>query len=307
MNNYASIIKYFRKKRKLTLTSCAEDICSRNYLHMIEKGIRTPSYEILEKLCFKLKIDLEDFAQVLESSYPVESYYFFKTVCGYMLDLRYDQLFDYIDSISNEKWIHEYPIEKEILLVKIHKSILRNHNTDEALQQLKTFFNIDELTPEKISKLYFIAPANFKALNLTIFYYLQIDDLLSASELISFAKKHIEGVKHLKKYSMIYVGYSLICIHYFDKKQNNQEVLKRANDLKRFQVLNNNLKWLDQSFFYSSKASFLLNEKNQAIDHINKAIELASILKHDQLVYKYEKFKLSILKDIVPNLVILPD
>lgn len=307
MNNYASIVKYFRIKRNLTLNSCADNICTKNYLHMIEKGIRTPSYEILEKLCFKLKIDLEDFTHVLESSYPIESYYFLKRVCEFVLDLRFDQLFNYVDSLTNEEWINEYPIKQEILLIKSHEAILRKKNTDIALILLKTFFNIDKLTPEVISKSFSFEPVNFKGLNLTIFYYIYMGDLESALKLINFVREHIEDVKHLKKYNMIYIGYSLLCIEFFDKKQNNKEVLVRANELKRFQVLNNNLKWLDQSFFYSSKASFLLKEKNQAIDNINKAIEIASILGRDQLVERYEKFKLSLLNDIVPNLVILPD
>lgn len=301
MNNYASIIKYFRNKRDLSLNACAENICSKNYLHMIEKGTRTPSFEILDKLCFKLKIDFEDFANVLQSTYPIESYYFQKTINELTLDFQFDHLYNYIDTIQNEKWINQYPIREEILLIKAHRAILHNKNVPNAEKFLKSFFKIEELNHNNIAKKFAFAPVNFKALNLSIFYYIYVKDLQSASNIINFVKDPIESVKHLKKYTMIYVGYNLLRIDYYNKQENYQMVLKLTDALKKYQVLNNNLKWLDQTYYFSARANFLLKNKNLAIDAINKAVQLASILNHETLMIKYEKFKLSLLDDIIPD------
>ncbi|MBP1046145.1 helix-turn-helix transcriptional regulator [Enterococcus sp. BWM-S5] len=52
-------IQFYRKKRALTQAELAERICSQSEISLIEQGKRTPSYEVLMKLCNRLNISIE--------------------------------------------------------------------------------------------------------------------------------------------------------------------------------------------------------------------------------------------------------
>lgn len=52
-------IQFYRKKRALTQAELAERICSQSEISLIEQGKRTPSYEVLMKLCSRLNISME--------------------------------------------------------------------------------------------------------------------------------------------------------------------------------------------------------------------------------------------------------
>lgn len=69
-------IQFYRKKRALTQAELAERICSQSEISLIEQGKRTPSYEVLMKLCSRLNISIEaiteksiDYIEVLNDTF----------------------------------------------------------------------------------------------------------------------------------------------------------------------------------------------------------------------------------------------
>ncbi|WP_086350657.1 helix-turn-helix domain-containing protein [Candidatus Enterococcus clewellii] len=56
-------IQFYRKKKAWTQAELAERICSQSEISLIEQGKRTPSYDVLLKLCSRLNISIEDITE----------------------------------------------------------------------------------------------------------------------------------------------------------------------------------------------------------------------------------------------------
>ncbi|KEI90757.1 hypothetical protein N493_15250 [Clostridium botulinum B2 433] len=63
--NIGSRIRDIRLLKNLTITALAESVgTTRPYLSDIERGVKKPSFDMLEKICQALDVTLEDFLSV---------------------------------------------------------------------------------------------------------------------------------------------------------------------------------------------------------------------------------------------------
>ncbi|MBL1226133.1 helix-turn-helix domain-containing protein [Enterococcus sp. BWR-S5] len=100
-------IQFYRKKRALTQAELAERICSQAEISLIEQGKRTPSYDMLMKLCSRLNISMEsiteksiDHIEVLNES--------FQQLNLFLLNREYEKM----DLLLNDETIWRAAYEK---------------------------------------------------------------------------------------------------------------------------------------------------------------------------------------------------
>ncbi len=72
MNCIGSVIKEYRKRKKISRKSLADGLCSEKYIYLIEKGERTPSAEMSALLGDKLGIDLFEYYEYVDCIDPID-------------------------------------------------------------------------------------------------------------------------------------------------------------------------------------------------------------------------------------------
>jgi transcriptional regulator with XRE-family HTH domain len=72
MHRFGKVIRHFREEQNLTRNELSDGICHSQYLYMIERGERNPSFEVLEMIFSRLNIKWLQYLYFLEMDNPVE-------------------------------------------------------------------------------------------------------------------------------------------------------------------------------------------------------------------------------------------
>jgi transcriptional regulator with XRE-family HTH domain len=92
LDNYGSIVSFFRLKNKLTRAQLAQDICTEEYIYLVETNKRVPSVRIFDKICQKLNVNFSDYYEYVHLKKPI------------IVKKLFDELFDYnFNSNFNEQ------------------------------------------------------------------------------------------------------------------------------------------------------------------------------------------------------------
>jgi transcriptional regulator with XRE-family HTH domain len=74
MNHIGKIIKEYRCMMNMTRKDLAKNICTENYIYLIEKGKRSPSSDMLILLGDRLGVDMSQYHKFLDCLNPIKVY-----------------------------------------------------------------------------------------------------------------------------------------------------------------------------------------------------------------------------------------
>ncbi|WP_157950234.1 helix-turn-helix domain-containing protein [Vallitalea okinawensis] len=151
-------IRFFREKKGFTQKELAKDICSPQYIYLIETGKRIPSSYILEQLSTKLGGDIRQYLNLSEYSDPLKLLRVQEEITFLRENHDFQGLYEKLLTVNNEdlqnnKIKQFYLWNKAICINELFSDIDETFTLlEEALAQTKEFNCIEELLDEFLSK-----------------------------------------------------------------------------------------------------------------------------------------------------------
>ncbi|MGK0551579.1 helix-turn-helix domain-containing protein [Enterococcus faecalis] len=105
MATFGTVIKEIRKKRKLTQKMLSEDICSQSVLSRIEHDEELPNVVVMQKLCARLGVTIDQILQLESEDVQCVSCSFEK-MAYYFRHKMYQELFTYLQAANVEKHLY---------------------------------------------------------------------------------------------------------------------------------------------------------------------------------------------------------
>lgn len=151
-------IRFFREKKGFTQKELAKDICSPQYIYLIETGKRIPSSYILEQLSTKLGGDIRQYLNLSEYSDPLKMICMQEEITSLRENHDYEALYEKLLTVNdidlqNNKIKQFYLWNKAICTYELYSDINEAFALlEESLSQTKEFDCIEELLDEFLSK-----------------------------------------------------------------------------------------------------------------------------------------------------------
>ena len=145
-------ISFFRTQKNLTQEELCSGICSTSYLSKIENNKTIPSVEVLELLCKRLEIRLEDISEEDEEAFGGKLDQWFKILIKQQIDEAEKQFKDiqiHVINIENPQLLLKYD-----MLQSLHVFVMKENQTDFS-NILKNFTKLKQTFNNELNFLYY--------------------------------------------------------------------------------------------------------------------------------------------------------
>ena len=125
------VISYIRKKQNISQAELADEICSREYIGQVEKGLKFPTTYIINQFCDKLDVNIyEEYALLLQHG-GFEQHQMITTINDHIKPEKGHLLLDLATEYENSG----IPIEGELLQFICYAKALYYGNIDRQIEK----------------------------------------------------------------------------------------------------------------------------------------------------------------------------
>lgn len=265
MKHIGYIIKSYRKKIKMTQKQLGQDLCTVNYISLIETGDRTPSVDLLRRFSEKLGVDLFVIIQYIDCRNPIDVYETIRLFEKYRSNSDYSNLIELTkikeadEDFQNPPWNCEIQINKYAYSMfiegKISETIFDIQNQLVSLQKNN---NLDK----HIAQIY----------GLLSMAYLLKGNIKNAKSYIELANNLISNKANMTHYKHIYTTVQITALIVDLQSEKFDSVVYKANKLVEYQKQNNVTERIHYTFFHLAIANYKLGNIKAAVDNCLKVI-----------------------------------
>lgn len=206
MLHLGRVIKTKRKEAKLSREALSKGICSKEYIYLVEKGMRSPSIEITKALGNRLRADLISYINYLDAEDPITV----KNIVYDFIDLRlkynFKELAIKTKYAEQQEDFQKEPYKYEVLFNQIIIKHLNERNMENSVETISQVIStlggtmaIEEIPDQEANELLI----RYYALLCKIYEY---EGYLNEEKLLlESLYKWIQPMQDQKSYQILYI------------------------------------------------------------------------------------------------------
>lgn len=277
MGNIGLLIKKLRETKGISVRELAHNICTEKYIYLIESGTRNPSTMIMEKIGFKLGVDIMEYWAYLDCKNPtlvkqvIDQFEVFRKSreIDKLIQLTYyiDQDLDFM----HLPW--RYELEFNLILENLmHATAFET--TGERIR--KAILDLGgELNAYESAKINSVMLLKFY--NLYSMYFFSNGEIEEGDRVIKALYFIIEKKKYIHSFKDKFIS---IATNYYNRLLENNDLGDFEPSIKQFLVYQMKINHLDRVYltyfllaYYYSK----INEDEKAKKHLKHFINLGEV------------------------------
>lgn len=286
MKHIGRVIRHYRIKAGLSMLQLSNNICSKDYIFLLEKEKRLPSVDILDKIALRLNFDFKEYIQFLQNPSPVDAKNFINELNNYSEQMNSDKLADLLNYVPDKPWAKTFPVDIEILSYKIGFEVRGivdkihhyKNDKDKFLKIIDTYLDlsIDDFNILSVFELH--ALEKYACL-------LNFDDMYEeASLLFMKLQETLSSKKHIQEFKLLYIRICLNSIQHFTEMKLYKKAIKMSISLITYQQTNSLFQRLPLSLIILSRIYEKINNKGMARKSIKKAIAISKLLDNSKMI-----------------------
>lgn len=261
--NYGKLVRAYRKHRNMTMEELADGLCDKSYIYRIEKGLRTPSFQMMIKIATKLNFSLLDVLVFNDYDKPIAAGRVIENLAKYRQNNQFDKILITYNALHNSEFMTKYPTKQYLNLslcyAQIYSDPQVNFESVDAL--LIKELNSLGYNPSDVQTLHTFTPVDCHLLLVYAALHKTKGDVDICITILESILSSIENKKYHLAYGNAYIIATIDYIHAMIIKArqhigsewsfNLMKSLKnRAFKLEQFQINTNAFNRLPLTYMY---------------------------------------------------------
>ncbi len=276
MAHIGDVIRYYRDQNGLSRKELITDLCSEKYLYLIEKGLRTPSSELVHLIGNRLGVPLFRYYDYLSYQDPVQVRKMMDRLSFFRRTSDFEGLKDQLDKAQAQPDFHKAPLTYELEANRLMYQMLAEGKVSETIEA------IEAILPRIAHKYRHETFMAYFHLLLSVAYF-QAGQVLDAHRVIDPALSIIENKEKIESYHHIIVLIRLHTMALQLEAQDYAQVLEAGQELERLMVRINRLERINFLYYYLALAYWHLGHKDLSVSWMEKCLHNI-LIQHDHLV-----------------------
>ncbi len=265
MNHIGNIIHKLRLKQGMSRKKLCENICSDKYLYMVEKGLRSPSTEIVRLLSIRLGNNLFEYYEFLDCDEPIQVNKLVNKFTMYRAIADFNKLEEANDRAAKLPDFKKAPWKYEIEVNNVAHSVFVDHKYEVVIEKINQL--IDKIEPRYREEGF---TANLYIMLSTCYQFYH--NIEKSKEAILKANEILNNKTMLPRYSQIIISVKLNIMTLAHISGENDLAIEHGIWINHYQLETNTYERANFTYYYLAYAYYNKEMKKEAVEWFEKCL-----------------------------------